>query len=146
MSSTLPEDGGLGVFPVAVRKVVVQSKDDGHLVFLQQVGGDVVFPIAVGLLEAAAIAHFLNGAIAARPVTHELFVSAIGALGGAVKAAVIETLLGGVFYAKLIIVASDGARHELDCRPSDGICAALEAGAPIFATREVLARVSSATP
>ncbi len=147
MACALPEDdGGRDVFPVAIRKVVVRSEDDGHLVFLQQVGGDVVFPIAVGLLEAAAIAHFLDGVIAARPVTHELLVSAIRALGGTVEAAVIEALLGGVFYAKLIIAAPDGTRRTLDCRPSDGICTALEAGAPIFATRELLASVSSAAP
>ncbi len=147
MTRALPEDdGGCDVLPISVSKVVVRSEDDEHLVFLRQVGGEVVFPIAVGLLEAAAIAHFLDGAIAARPVTHELLVSAIRALGGTVKSAVIEALLGGVFYAKLIIAAPDGTSRAIDCRPSDGICVALEAGAPIFATRELLASVSSAAP
>ncbi len=131
---------------LAVQKIIVQAAHDGHFVFLRQVGGDIIFPIAVGLVEAAAISHVLNGTISARPVTHELAVNTIKALGGAVSGAVIDALLGGVFYAKLIVTGHDGVRHALDCRPSDAICFALEAGVPLFATKEVLGSVSSATP
>lgn len=131
---------------VSVQKIVVRAAHNDHLVFLRQVGGAIIFPIAVGLVEAAAISHTLNGTLSARPVTHELVVNAIKTLGGAISSAVIEDLLGGVFYAKLILTGHDGVRHALDCRPSDAICLTLEAGAPLFATKEVLGNVSSATP
>ena len=129
-----------------LQKVVTSSTREEHFVFLRQVGGDAVFPIAIGLYEAAALENALESRVSARPLTHELVIDAIGALGGRLQYALIEALLGGVFYARLGVVTAAGQLAALDCRPSDALCVARAAGIPVFATPQVLAHVSSAAP
>jgi bifunctional DNase/RNase len=128
---------------LSVEKVVVRPDREDQLLFLRQVGGDVVFPIAVGLYEAAAVKGALDTPVSSRPLTHELVFSAVKALGGRIRYALIDTLLSGVFYAKLAIRTPDGGEADLDCRPSDAVCVAYDAGVPVFTTRELLETVSS---
>jgi uncharacterized protein len=128
---------------LALDKVVIQSDREEQLVFVRQVGGEIVFPIAVGLYEAVAVRNALENPVSSRPLTHELVFAVVKALGGRVRCALIETLLGGIFYAKLVLEDAGGARIEIDCRPSDAICVARDAGVPLFAPRGLLAAVST---
>ncbi len=131
---------------LSIDKVVLQPDREEQLIFLRQRGGEIVFPIAVGLLEAAAVKNVLDNPVSSRPLTHELVFGAVKALGGRISYALIETLLGDVFYAKLVFRTPAGDPVELDCRPSDALCVAHDAGVPIFATRELLEKVSTASP
>lgn len=129
--------------PLTVDKVVIRHDHEDQLVFLRQTGGPVVFPIAVGLYEAAAVKNALDNPVSPRPLTHELVYGVTKALGGRILHGVIESLLEGVFYAKIALVTSSGEQVELDCRPSDAICVAKDAGVPLYATRALLEKVSS---
>ncbi len=126
-----------------VDKVVINSKEEEQFIFLREAGGQVVFPIAVGLYEAASVKQLLEEAVTPRPLTHELIFQVVRALGGSILCVVIEDLLGGVFYARLVLRTKEGQRREVDCRPSDAVCVALDAGVPIYAPRRLLDRIST---
>jgi bifunctional DNase/RNase len=79
----------------------------------------------------------LQGMAPERPLTHDLFASALEGLGVRVERILIHTLADETFHARLVLVGPD-SRHELDSRPSDAIALAIRVGAPIFAAPEVL--------
>lgn len=101
-----------------------------------------VLPIVVGAREGAAIASVQAGLVPPRPLTHDLLLSTIRALGSEVVAVVITAQLDGVFYAELVL--SSGER--IDCRPSDGVALALRAGAAIRCAPELLPELGATTP
>ena len=129
---------------LSVEKVVIRNDREEQLLFLREVGGSAVFPIAVGLYEAAAVKAALETAVSPRPLTHELIYDIVKALGGKILYAIVDNLLDGVFYAKLVLLNRDGEEVEVDCRPSDAVCIAHDAGAPLYATRALLEAVSTA--
>lgn len=129
-----------------IDKVVIQQQSDAQLIFLRQVGGDILFPMAVGIYEAAALKGLLDHPVSTRPLTHELLLRVVGALQGKIRYSLIDSLLSGVFYAKIGVTGAQGETHAIDCRPSDALCTAQEAGTPIFVTQAVLEQVSTAPP
>jgi hypothetical protein len=75
------------------------------------------------------------------PVTHELFLSAVEALGGKVTAGELAAGQGEPVRGCLHLEVGGGALEKcLDCRPSDCIAIAVRASAPIIAGPEVLSR------
>lgn len=90
-------------------------------------------PIWVGWHEANAIAEALDGLVPPRPLTHDLWIDSITALGYRLTAVHVTELEGGTFYAKLLV---DGV--EVSSRPSDAIALALRAEAPIYCAEDVL--------
>jgi bifunctional DNase/RNase len=95
----------------------------------------------IGDAEAGAIAVKSQGLELARPLAHDFTCTAISALGGRVKSAIINKLEGDTFYAK-VILESGGKEIEVDCRPSDALAVAIKANAPIFADERVLGEAS----
>jgi bifunctional DNase/RNase len=83
-----------------------------------------------------AIAAALNGIPFPRPMTHDLLLNAIQALGGKVERVVITDLRDNTFYATIVLRDEKGVK-ELDARPSDSIALALRAKAPIFLSPKV---------
>jgi bifunctional DNase/RNase len=79
----------------------------------------------------------LQGLTPERPLTHDLFASALGELGVSVERVVIAALAEETFHARLILRA-DGRMLEIDSRPSDALALAVRLGTPIFAAPEVL--------
>jgi len=77
--------------------------------------------------EAAAIAYAQQGVVPPRPLTHDLLVDVIAALGRTLSAVHIVELKDGVFYAQLVF--DDGV--TVSSRTSDGIALALRTGAPL---------------
>lgn len=99
------------------------------IVLLREREGDRYLPIWVGAAEAAAIAYAQQGVVPPRPLTHDLMVDVIKALGRSLSEVRIVELRDGVFFAALIF--DDGV--EVSSRTSDGIALALRTGAPIRA-------------
>jgi bifunctional DNase/RNase len=97
-----------------------------------------LLPIFIGLWEAVSINSALNKEVTPRPFTHELFLDLMGRFSISVHHLQIDSIEKGVYYAQLVL-AADGRKECLDCRPSDGITVALRAGAPIFVDDEILA-------
>jgi RNA polymerase sigma-70 factor (ECF subfamily) len=90
-----------------------------------------------GHAEAASINTFLQGVVPRRPMTHDLLLNVVRALGGQLVELVVSSLKDGVFYANLVI-RQGRDRHEIDCRPSDGVAIALRAAAPMYVHNSVV--------
>jgi bifunctional DNase/RNase len=126
-----------GLNPMVVESVRVHMLSSQHVVILKEVEQDRYLPIWIGSNEAEAIARRLQGVTPERPMTHDLFATALAELGVALKQVIVSGLAEATFMARLVVEA-DGRTLELDARPSDAIALALRADAPIFATDGVL--------
>ncbi|RLE76747.1 MAG: bifunctional nuclease family protein [Thermoprotei archaeon] len=96
-----------------------------------------VLPIMIGMPEASAIQAALEGYIAERPMTHDLIMSMLGALGVTIEKVTIDALINNVFTATIVLNES-GKSIYVDARPSDSIALALRANAPIFVARRLI--------
>ncbi|NMB00286.1 MAG: bifunctional nuclease family protein [Firmicutes bacterium] len=94
-------------------------------------------PLVIGPAEANAIAVVLENVEISRPLTHDLLLSSVLALGAKVDKVVITDLSEDVYYAELHLV-QEGKTVRVDARPSDAIALALRSGAPIFVDEKVV--------
>lgn len=117
-------------------------KVPGNFVYLQEVGGRRVFPIVVDKPQAGIIqAKFTKAPKFLRPLSHDLILNVIQALGGKVTRVLITNISGETYYAKIILDA--GGRHlEIDSRPSDAIVLALEAEVTIWVDKRLFDQIA----
>jgi bifunctional DNase/RNase len=108
-----------------------------HVVILKETEHDRYLPIWIGPWEASAIAMKLQGLTADRPLTHDLFATALEDLGVRVDRVVISTLAEETYHARLHL-ERDGTLFEIDSRPSDALALAVRTGGRIFASEAVL--------
>ena len=92
------------------------------------------FVIYVDEAVGAAISMFMRGVSKERPLTHDLMLDVITALGAELTGITITALTDGVFYAELSFTSGP----QVSARPSDAIALAIRAGVPIKAADEVL--------
>lgn len=116
------------------------------IVLREKEGGRRSFMVHIGLFEALAINRRVHGEESPRPLTHDLLMTLISALGGKLLRVAISDLLedsdgNGTFYGFLVI-ERDGGESIIDCRPSDAIAMATRAECPIYVSREVIDKVT----
>ena len=128
-------NGGLN--EMVVESVRVHMLSSRHVVILKENERDRYLPIWIGPWEASAIAMRLQGLTPERPLTHDLFASALEAVDARVARVIISDLAEETFHARLF-VERDGRVGEIDARPSDALALAVRVGAPIFAVPSVL--------
>ena len=126
-----------GLVEMVVESVRVHMLSSRHVVILKETGRERYLPIWIGPWEASSIAMRLQGLTPERPLTHDLFASALEALDAHVARVVISDLADETFHARLF-VERDGHEGEVDARPSDALALAVRVGAPIFAAPAVL--------
>ena len=108
------------------------------VLLLNETIGERQLPIVVGWCEARAIAVALdNKEKPERPLTHDLFCSLLGKLGGSVTKVVITEVQESTYYAELV-VTRNGETITVDARPSDSIAVALRSGACVMADDSLL--------
>lgn len=90
-----------------------------------------VLPITIGRLEAQSILIAIEGVKTPRPMTHDLFQTAIGELGGKVEKVIISKIENDTYFAEIHIQQAE-KDIMLDSRPSDAIALALRCDAPIY--------------
>jgi bifunctional DNase/RNase len=96
-------------------------------------------PIFVGETEALSIRLRLANRRYARPLTHDLFDSALDQLGAKVEYVRVDKLQNNVFFGTVVLTS--GKKYiELDARSSDAVALALGRDVPIFMARPVLDR------
>src|SRR5690554_6465837 len=95
-------------------------------------------PLVIGPAEANAIAIVLENVEVSMPLTHDLFLNSILALGAKVDRVELTDLTDDVYYAELHLIQS-GKSLRIDARPSDAIALALRSGAPIYVDDKVVA-------
>jgi len=114
---------------VALSHSVTQSHN--YAVVLGEIDGMRRLPIVIGGFEAQAIAVAMERMKPNRPLTHDLFKNTMDSFTIELKEIVINNLLDGIFYAKLVCL-KEGEVFEVDSRTSDAIAMAVRFECPIY--------------
>ena len=126
-------------------RVLIRETDDTHVVELREAEVPEedarVFPIVIGLTEAAAIERRLMGQHPPRPQTHELLDSVIDELGFELDRIEITDLRDHTFFAR-IYLRNGSEMKDIDARPSDAIALGATGDAPIYVAEHVLDEVN----
>lgn len=122
-------------------RIFIREMTEMQIIELTEVGGERTFPIVIGLPEAFAIERRLKGFEIPRPQTHDLLASTIRELGGDLREIVVNDLVEGTFFAKLVVQQGD-REIEIDSRPSDAIALGVAEGVPIYVAEHVLAEAT----
>ncbi|MDR2109013.1 MAG: bifunctional nuclease family protein [Coriobacteriales bacterium] len=116
--------------PPSPSVIVLRPQGDGPT-------GDRVLPIWIGPAEATSIGVALEGRTHERPMTHDLLVNTISALGAKVERVVVDRVADTTFFAT-VYLSRDGRTINMDARPSDSIALAVRAVAPLYVDEDVL--------
>ena len=109
------------------------------IVFLEEIEGNRLLPIWIGLSEGQAIAIRFSGIVLPRPLTHDLLMATVQTLGWAVVKIVVTDLRENTFYAQ-VLLKKDNEERTLDSRPSDAIAVAVRAGCSMYVKERVFER------
>jgi uncharacterized protein len=104
---------------------------------LREAGDGRTLPLVCGIFEATALDRRLKGMESPRPLTHDGWAASIEALGGEVRAVIIDDLREYVYHAKARI-SQGGRLVAVDIRPSDAIVLALVCRVPILVAERLL--------
>jgi len=120
-------------------RIIISEINDEQVIYLKEIDGDRSFPILIGIFEATSIDRRVKKFQTARPLTHDLLVSAVESLGGEVQDVVISELREHTYFAVLRL-RFEGELIEVDARPSDAIAVAVtcDPPRPIYVAEEVL--------
>ena len=127
---------------VLLSRIVIREGSDRQFIYLSESGGSRGFQIVIGNNEACEIHRVVHGVESKRPLTHQLTLSAIEALGGRIDSIDIVDLKLNTFYAQIVLQTRDHEPAVIDARPSDAIALALRAKCRIRVAEEVLAEAS----
>lgn len=120
---------------VALSHSVTQSHN--YAVVLGEQDGTRRLPIVIGGFEAQAIAVAMERMTPNRPLTHDLFKNTLETFAIDLKEIVINNLLDGIFYARLIC-ERNGEIFEIDSRTSDALAMAVRFNCPIYTYEFIL--------
>ncbi len=120
---------GLGIDPLSSTPVLVlsDSQQDQELL------------VAIGLVEASAIAMELEHVRTTRPLTHDLLCSVIRSLNAHLLAVEVTECKNDIYHACLILSQGD-KEIRVDARTSDAIAVALRMKSPILVSETLLTR------
>lgn len=130
--------GRVRLIEMVVESVRVHMLSSQHVVILKESERDRYLPIWIGQSEANSIAMRLQGLSAERPLTHDLVVSIVAAVGSSVSRVVVTHVTDGTFHARLYLETASGDETEVDSRTSDAIGIAVRTSAPIYVDARVL--------
>ncbi len=120
---------------VALSHSVTQSHN--YAVVLGEQEGSRRLPIVIGGFEAQAIAVAMERMTPNRPLTHDLFKNTLETFDIELKEVIINNLLDGIFYARLVCL-KDGEEIEIDSRTSDALAMAVRFNCPIYTYEFIL--------
>ena len=125
----------IGLDIVALSHSVSQSHN--YAVVLGEQNGARRLPIVIGGFEAQAIAVAMERMTPNRPLTHDLFKNTMETFEISLKEVIINDLLDGIFYAKLVCI-QNGEVIEIDSRTSDALALAVRFNCPVFTYEFIL--------
>ncbi len=111
-----------------------------HVLVLQEKEGLRKIIVALGFIEAQAIAFVMRGVCTDRPLTHDLFGAVASEFGIVLQHVLINRIEDGTFHSQLFYRRENEVR-VIDARTSDAIAIALRAGAPIYIEEPLLNRM-----
>ncbi|HEY6562973.1 MAG TPA: bifunctional nuclease family protein [Pirellulaceae bacterium] len=120
-------------------RIIISEINDQQVIYLKEVEGERQFPIMIGIFEASSIERRVKHFEPQRPLTHDLIVSAIEAMGGELDSVVISDLRDHTYFASLRI-RHQGEIIDIDARPSDAIAVSVtcDPHLPIYVAEDVL--------
>jgi bifunctional DNase/RNase len=113
------------------------TRNHSYAVVLGEKKGYRRLPIVIGGAEAQAIAVAMEDMAPTRPLTHDLMKSIFETFDVELKEVIINNLLDGVFYSKLICFR-EGEVVEIDSRTSDALALAVRFECPIYTFEFIL--------
>jgi bifunctional DNase/RNase len=125
------------VVKVEIFGLALDEAGKSPIIVLKDEGETRVLPIWIGAVEAMSISMAINKVPFPRPMTHDLLLNSITALGGTIARVEITDIENGTFFAELVVSTGEETRR-IDCRPSDAIALAVRAECPILAGESVL--------
>lgn len=108
-----------------------------YVITLEEVGGQRLIPIWIGVNEGNAIGLKLQGEELPRPMTHDLLSNILNSLSVKVEKIAVTDLRDGTYYAAITLSAGN-RRYEIDARPSDALALAVRTQSAIFVDEKVL--------
>ena len=118
---------------------VADIEDIHSVLILKDAAKDRYLQVWVSFYQANLIRISLSGAETPRPMTYELMRDLLDAAGASIRHTAITRIERMTYFAQ-VAVAAGGETRLLDCRPSDGVALAVQAGAPVYVSNEVLER------
>jgi len=115
----------------------VAQTDQGNVVLVRPKGSEIAVPIFIGQLETQSILIGMGGVEVPRPLTHDLLLNLLNALGVLISRVEIHDLREGTFYARLVLVFQS-REIVVDSRPSDAIGLAVRSLCPVFIAESVV--------
>jgi len=115
----------------------VAQTDQGNVVLVRPKGSEIAVPIFIGQLETQSILIGMGGVEVPRPLTHDLLVNLLGALGVEISRVEIHDLREGTFFARILLRSRD-REVVVDSRPSDAIGVAVRAQCPVYIAESVV--------
>ena len=103
-----------------------QAQVGAFAMLLGEVDGERQLPIIIGPAEAQATALYLKGIKMPRPLTHDLFITALTVLGASLIRVLIYKAKDGIFYS-YVYLKRDEEIIRIDARTSDAIALAVRA-------------------
>lgn len=131
-------------------QILIAEQREAQVVVLREKNGPRSLPIEIGIVEAVAINREIQGVETLRPMTHDLMVAGIAALGGRIVQIIVNDLVAGkdgagTFFGILVLAKENGEEVGVDCRPSDAIALAVRTGCQIYVSEKVLDAVEGGT-
>lgn len=108
-----------------------------YVLTLEELEGQRLVPIWIGVNEGNAIGLKLQNERLPRPMTHDLMVLVLEALKVKVERIVVTDLKDGTYYA-VVTLLQGSERYQIDSRPSDAMALAVRTATPIFVDEKVL--------
>ena len=127
---------------VELSRIIIDEKRQDQVIVLKEKNGERQIPIVIGFMEASSIKIKISGVDVPRPMTHDLLLQIIEAMGGRLEKIVIDKLVNNTFYAKLELKTKSGEVKVIDARPSDSIALAVRSKAPMYVSEEVVQKSS----
>ena len=131
---------------VELSRIIIDEKRQDQVIVLKEKDGERQIPIVIGFMEASSIKIKISGVDVPRPMTHDLLVTMVQALGAKLERVVIDKLVNNTCHSKWEIKSKEGQIIMVDSRPSDSIALAVRFKAPIFVVDEVLQKSSMSQP
>ena len=124
-------------------QILRAEQREAQVVVLREKNGYRSLPIEIGIVEAVAINREIQGVETLRPMTHDLLISVVTALGGRLARIIVNDLVqmkdgAGTFFGIAVLVRENGEEIGVDCRPSDAIALAVRTGCQIYVNEKVL--------
>jgi bifunctional DNase/RNase len=126
-----------------IKGLVIDPISKMPIVVLEEIEGDRMLPIWIGVFEANAISLKMENIPTPRPLTHDLIKNVLQKLDASIEKIVVSDVLDNTFYAYIYCRCNKGKIIKIDSRPSDAIALSLHMEAPIYVEEKIVEKAPS---